>query len=219
MKRNSDPCRFKSITIGLLVFLMLSACASTRSQDLLERLGYTSPEDFILKSNSIPPSSDPVILSQRQLSRGLLYMFTHQSTGKHGTDEFFSFQLFIRDSRGTSWSDYCGGGYTRGNHPPRSPLLDYEISICRTQSDRYVVVYGKALDPRVNRIRIGYDQGDYLSMIDNGVFGEVIPKQVKLCSLSILSKDDQVLERIDLTIGYPDKSNPAHAQPENCPSE
>ncbi len=219
MRQNSDHCRFKFVTIGLIALLMLSACSLTRSiEDLVERLGYTSPEDYILKSYSIGTMSHPVILSQRQLSVGLLYLFTFQSTDRQGKmDKSFAFQLFIRNPRGTGWSDIRGSGYARGDAPPRSPLLDYEISISGSESDNYVVMYGKALDPRVSRARIGYDQGDYLAMIDNGVFGEVVPKQVKLCSLSILSKDDQVLERIDLTKGSPGIS--PYARPGDCPSK
>lgn len=220
MTKNKNRCRFIFFMLGLIALLMLFACTLTRSKDLVEAMGLNSPEEWIISEYSIGPMSDPVILSQRRLANGLLYLLTFQSANKYGNkDESFAFRFFINNPRGNGFSEDCGAGYTRGSSPPRSPLLDYEILICKSQNDSYVVVYGKAIDPRVNRVKIGYDQGDYLSMIENGVFGEVIPRQVKLCSLSILSKDDQVLEHVDLTKGYPDQTNPAYARPEDCSSE
>lgn len=142
------------------------------------------------------------VLSTHRWSKGMVVLYSAlcpTKDGKSSLQRVFGHQVVQRN--GMSWHVSSSDSYGTGS-TPTSPekLIEYGISRSASQEgDRYTILYGQVLTPKVKAIEATFNNGMILRQpIANGSFALLSPDATDICELRILGKDHQILRQKEL---------------------
>jgi hypothetical protein len=133
--------------------------------------------------------------------------------GKAFTQRVFGHQVMRREGMG--WQISSGDSFGMENSPRATDqktaeqLIDYGVSHSRPEeSDRYLILYGQILNPKVGAVEVTFNNGQVLrDSGSDGAFALVAPGATGICELRILGTDNQILRKDELANPKPDSTN------------
>lgn len=201
-----------------LTFLLglVSLAVSGGAYTLLD----TTPDQVIHQNVSCPTSGsaavqDVQVLSRHHWERGLIVLYSAVCTTKDTKNRMqrvFGHQVVKRE--GMNWQVSSSDSYSI-SHPQHSSekLIEYGISQAvekgkgkdaENSSDRYTILYGQFLTPRVSAVEVTFDNGQVLRDKGEGkAFALISTGAASVCELRILGPDNQLLRKEDLSNPHP----------------
>ncbi|HEY9615790.1 MAG TPA: hypothetical protein V6C64_03045 [Microcoleaceae cyanobacterium] len=169
----------------------------------------TDHPDSVIYQNVSCPTLDHTkakgfqVLSTHRWSKGMVVLYSALCPTKDGRSSLqrvFGHQVVQRD--GMSWHVSSSDSYGTGSMPT-SPEKLVEYGISRSQSregDRYTILYGQVLTPKVKAIEATFNNGVVLQQSTvSGAFALLSPGATDICELRILGKDNQILRQKELS--------------------
>lgn len=194
----------KRLLIGItgLIGLIASSCA-------LSLLATAIPKDLILQGVVCPNNSDVKaenfrVISTQRWSQGIVVLYSARcpvEDRKASMQWVFGHKLVKRN--GISWEISGSQSYNSSATSGKpEKLIDYRISKSMKQDgDRYTVVYGQSLKPKVAMVEATFDNGQILrDHSNNGTFALVAAGATGVCEVRVLGADHQILQQEDLVI-------------------
>lgn len=175
----------------------------------------TTPDQVIHQNVSCPiigsaSIRDVEVLSRHRWEKGLIVLYSAVCTTKDTKGRMqrvFGHQVVQR--QGMNWQVSSSDSYSV-SHPQQSSekLIEYGISQAvgknagkpKEQGDRYTILYGQFLTPRVAAVEATFDNGQVIR--DDGAgkaFALISTGATRVCELRILGPDNQLLRKEDLT--------------------
>ncbi len=156
------------------------------------------------------------VLGTHRWSKGVIVLYSAicpTKDGKTPTQRVFGHQVMKRDGMG--WQVSSGDSFGMDNSAKSTDtktaeqLIDYGVSRSQVEgSDRYLILYGQILNPKVAAVEVTFNNGQVLR--DKGVdgaFALVSPGATGICELRILGTDNQILRKDELAKPKPDSIN------------
>jgi hypothetical protein len=156
------------------------------------------------------------VLGTHRWSKGVIVLYSAicpTTDSKAATQRVFGHQVMKRDGMG--WQVSSGDSFGMENSAKSTDqktaeqLIDYGVSRSQTEaSDRYLILYGQILNPKVAAVEVTFNNGQVLrdQGID-GAFALVAPNATGICELRILGTDNQILRKDELGKPRPDSTN------------
>ncbi len=184
------------------------------------RLLDTTPDQVIHQNVSCPTSGstaiqDVQVLSRHRWQKGMIVLYSAVCTTKDTKGRMqrvFGHQIMKRE--GMNWQVSSSDSYSV-SHPQQASekLIEYGISQGvekdagnggKDSSDRYTILYGQFLTPRVSAVEATFDNGQVIR--DNGegkAFALISTGAANVCELRIFGPDNQLLRKEDLSMPNP----------------
>lgn len=143
------------------------------------------------------------VLSTHRWSQGVVVLYSALCPSPNKTQLQPIFGHQVVKQQGTTWQVSGSDSYgTEKAETASEKLVHYSISKSVSQgSDRYTILYGQVLKPKVTAVEATFDNGKILrDESGNGVFGLISPGSTAVCELRVLGVDNQILQREDLTL-------------------
>jgi hypothetical protein len=164
-------------------------------------------ENVVRQNFACPPTGKPTaknfqVLGTVQWSEGAVVLYKTLCPIKEGQETMqrvFGYQLAKRN--GMSWQLSDIGSYGIPSKEPKPEnLIEYGIGHSEShRGDRYMIVYGQALAPKVAAVEATFDNGKQVySKAKKGVFALIAPGADRLCELRVIGNYNQILRRDDL---------------------
>jgi len=180
-----------------------------------------APTRVIHQNVACPTTGEKVakgfqVLGTHRWSKGVIVLYSAMcptKDGRAGTQRVFGHQVMKRDGMG--WQVSSGDSFgiedsakSTGQRTTEQ-LIDYGVSRSQLEgSDRYLILYGQILNPRVAAVEVTFNNGQVLR--DQGVdgaFALVSPGATGICELRILGRDNQILRKDELSKPKPNSLN------------
>jgi hypothetical protein len=193
----------KRLLIGLigLVALTTSSCA-------LSMLATALPKDLIYQKVDCPTdgkvkAENLQVVSTQKWAQGIVVLYSALCPGRSQKAPMLTiFGHKVVKRNGISWQ--ISGGDSYGTKDPggaSDQLVEYGISKSTTQGNRYTVLYGQVLKPKVAAVEATFNNGKILrDWSNNGAFVLVAPGATGVCELRLLGSDNQILRQEDLAM-------------------
>jgi hypothetical protein len=193
----------KRLLIGLigLVALTTSSCA-------LSILAATLPRDLIYQKVDCPTddkvkAEDLQVVSTQKWARGIVVLYSALCPGRSQKSPMLTiFGHKVVKRNGISWQISGGDSYgTKDPEGSSDQLVEYGISKSITKGNRYTVLYGQILKPKVAAVEATFNNGKILrDWSNNGAFVLIAPGATGVCELRLLGSDNQILRQEDLAV-------------------
>ncbi|UBF24594.1 hypothetical protein K9N68_23345 [Kovacikia minuta CCNUW1] len=196
----------KRLLIGLtgLVALTISSCA-------LSILATAMPKDLIYQQVDCPmdgkvKAEDLQVVSTQKWAQGIIILYSALCPGKNQKSPMqtiFGHKVVKRN--GISWQVTGGGSYrTQDAEDASDQLVKYGISKSVNKRDRYVVLYGQVLKPKVAIVEVTFNNGKIQrDWSNNGAFVLLASGATGVCELRLLGSDNQILRQETLAVPKP----------------
>jgi hypothetical protein len=153
----------------------------------------------------VPDSTQPKslqVLDTHRWSNGVVVLYTGlcPSQNRRSPLQRVLGHKVIKRS-GIHWKISGSDSYgTEKRLQPSEEFITYGISKgLNRRNDRYTIVYGQVLKPKVAAIEVTFDNGRVLRGAgNNGVFALISPGATGVCELRVLGTDNQILQQKDL---------------------
>ncbi len=203
----------KRLLIGITGFVGL-----TTSSCALSLLATAIPKDLIQQSVVCPTdgnfqAENVQVVGTQRWTQGIVVLYSAvcpSDARKTSMQRVFGHKLMKR--HGISWQVSGSDSYSLKSTPAKPDrLVDYRISKSVKQgSDRYIVLYGQALKPKVAMVEATFDNGQIVrDRSVNGAFALIGPGAAGVCEVRILGADHQILQQDDLVIPKQFKTKPS----------
>ncbi|MGA7937425.1 MAG: hypothetical protein WCA35_27995 [Kovacikia sp.] len=196
----------KRLLIGLTGLVAL-----TTSSFALSILAAAMPKDLIYQKVDCPTDSkvkaeDFQVVSTQKWAQGVVVLYRALCPGKDQKSPMqtiFGHKVVKRN--GISWQVSGGANYeTRDSEEASGQLVEYGISSSMGKSDRYTILYGQILKPKVAAVEVTFNNGKILrDWSSNGAFVLIAPGATGVCELRLLGADNQILRQEDLAVPKP----------------
>jgi hypothetical protein len=149
------------------------------------------------------PAEQVQVLSTHRWAQGVVVLYSALCpSGKQAQlQPVFGHQVVKQAGR--SWQVSGGGSYGT-EKPTTAPdrLVDYSVSKSMSRgNDRYTILYGQILKPKVTAVEASFDNGQVLrDESGNGVFALISPGSMAVCELRVFGPDNQILQQENLTL-------------------
>ncbi len=156
------------------------------------------------------------VLGTHRWAKGVIVLYSAMcptNDGKASTQRVFGHQVMKRDGMG--WQVSSGDSFGTEDRPKKTDqktaeqLIDYGVSRSKPEeSDRYLILYGQILNPKVGAVEATFNNGQVLrDSGSDGAFALVAPDATGICELRILGTDNQILRKDELAKPKPDPMN------------
>lgn len=172
----------------------------------------TMPDQVIHQNVSCPTprsadAKEIQILGTYRWAKGVVVLYSALCSAENprgGLQRVFGHQVVKR--QGMNWQVSSSDSYSVSNpRQSQEKLIEYGISQAQEKGgDRYTILYGQFLTPKVSTIEATFDNG--LVLRDSGkgqAFVLIAPEATSVCELRILGSDHQLLRREDLSRPHP----------------
>jgi hypothetical protein len=168
----------------------------------------TTPDQVIHQSVTCPATEsadakEVQILGTYRWAKGMVVLYSALCTENNvlgDKQRVLGHQVVKR--QGMNWQVSSSDSYSVSN-PKQSAekLIEYGISQAQEKGgDRYTILYGQFLTPKVSTIEATFDNG--LVLRDDGkgkAFALIAPSATSVCELRLFGPDNQLLRREDLS--------------------
>lgn len=191
----------KRLLIGItgLIGLTTSSCAlsilaTALPKDLIQQSAFCSTDGKVR-------AEDFQVLSTQRWSNGVIVLFSGLCPGddrKAAMKRIFGHKVVKRS--GIGWQVSGSDSYSPKALQTRpETLIDYNISRSeKQQGDRYTILYGQVLKPKVAVVEATFNDGQILrDRSSNGVFALMALGATGVCEVRILGTDNQILRQED----------------------
>jgi hypothetical protein len=143
------------------------------------------------------------VLSTHRWSQGVVVLYSAlcPSGNKAQLQPIFGHQVVTQ--AGKSWQVSGSGSYgTEQSATAADRLVDYSVSKSISRgNDRYTILYGQILKPKVTAVEASFDNGQILrDDSGKGVFALISPGSRAVCELRVFGPDNQILQQENLTL-------------------
>jgi hypothetical protein len=156
------------------------------------------------------------VLGTYRWAKGVVVLYSAMCPTKDGqafTQKVFGHQVMKR--QGMGWQVTSGDSFGMENSSKATDektaeqLIDYGIGHSRPEaSDRYLILYGQILNPKVGAVEVTFNDGQVLRDSGNdGAFALLALGATGICELRILGTDNQILRKDELANPKPDSTN------------
>jgi hypothetical protein len=156
------------------------------------------------------------VLGTHRWAKGVIVLYSAMcptKDGKASTQRVFGHQVMKRDGMG--WQVSSGDSFGMENSPKATDqktaeqLIDYGVGRSRPEeSDRYLILYGQILNPKVTAVEATFNNGQVLrDSGSDGAFALAASDATGICELRILGTDNQILRKDELAKPKPDATN------------
>ncbi len=147
------------------------------------------------------------ILGKYRWAQGVIVLYSALCPAKSptgGMQRVFGHQVIKRE--GMNWQISSSHSY-RVDQSQRTTekLIEYGIDVSEgAAGDRYTILYGQFLSPKVATIEATFDNGQVLRADGTGkAFALIAAGATHVCDLRLIGADNQILQREDLRIPDP----------------
>jgi len=166
-----------------------------------------TPAQVIHQNVSCPTTGatdakDVQVLSTHRWAKGMIVLYSAlcAENAKGKLQRVFGHQVVKRE--GMNWQVSSSDSYSISNPKQASErLIEYGVSQAKeTGGDRYTILYGQFLTPKVSAVEVTFDNGQVLR--DDGkskAFALISSGAASVCELRILGPDNQLLRRENLS--------------------
>ncbi len=166
----------------------------------------TTPDQVIHQSVTCPAAGgadakDVQVLGTYRWAKGVVVLYSAlcSNTMQDTKQRVLGHQVVKRE--GMNWQVSSSDSY-RVSNPKQSAekLIEYGISQAQEKNgDRYTILYGQFLTPKVSTVEATFDNGQVLQAEGKGkAFALIAPGATSVCELRVLGADHQLLRREDL---------------------
>jgi hypothetical protein len=143
------------------------------------------------------------ILSTHRWSQGVVVLYSALCPNgkKAQLQPIFGHQVVKQAGR--SWQVSSSDSYgTETSATTSEKLVNYRISKSTSRgNDRYTILYGQILKPKVTAVEASFDNGQILrDDSGKGVFALISPGSRAVCELRVFGSDNQILQQESLTL-------------------
>lgn len=199
-----------------LLISFIGLFALTTSGCALASFLTTAPQDLIDPTVSCPTGEQTKaqgfkVLSTQVWSQGVIVLYSAlcplgSRSDKATMQPVFGHRVVKRN--GSTWQVSGGGSYnTEPDSASSEQLVEYGISrssntnSSSSAGDRYTILYGRVLQPKVAAVEATFDNGKILrGRSSNGVFALIAAGASGICEFRILGTDNQILKQEDLAV-------------------
>ncbi|WP_421656979.1 hypothetical protein [Leptothermofonsia sp. ETS-13] len=206
----------KRLLIGIagLVGLTISSCA-------ISILATALPKELIQQTIACPTDGKAKIenfqvVSTHRWSQGVVVLFSGlcPGEGKAAMKRIIGHKVIKRS--GIHWQISSSDSYVLKNAPSKpEKLVNYRVNRSPNQnSDRYTVLYGQILKPKVATVEATFNNGQILrDHSSNSAFVLIATGATGVCEVRILGSDNQILRQEEPTIS---KRMAKDGNPQQC---
>lgn len=201
--------RLLTCIIGVLALIATGCTLSSYAIVLLS----TVPKEIINQAIPCPtdrpiPAKNLQVLSTHRWSKGIVLLYSGVCPGENHSRSVRRVLGYKAVKRaGMNWQVRGSESFDLETPSPSASkasqaLIDYEISkSLRPKDDRYTILYGQALSPKVVAVEATFDNGQTVrDQSGDGVFALVASGATGVCQLRVLGADNQILQQEDLAI-------------------
>ncbi|MCL6436906.1 MAG: hypothetical protein K6T90_22415 [Leptolyngbyaceae cyanobacterium HOT.MB2.61] len=188
----------KRLLIGIagLVGLTISSCA-------ISILATALPKELIQQTVACPTDGKAKtenfqVLSTHRWSQGIVILFSGLCPGEGKTAMKRIIGHKVIKWSGMGWQISSSDSYVLKNTPSKpEKLVNYKVSrSSNLNGDRYTVLYGQALKPKVATIEATFNNGQILrDRSSDGAFVLIATGATGVCEVRILGSDNQILRQ------------------------
>lgn len=194
--------RLFPFTISLVALAMAGCAVSWQS------LQTAVPKDLFHQDVACPThqnvkAEDFQVLSTYKWSKGVVVLYSALCPNNRqpaALERVFGHKVMERN--GKRWQVSGSDSFGEESQPsPSERLVNYDISKSSSSGDRYTILYGQILAPKVAAVEATFDNGKVVRDEGmNGVFALISPGATGVCELRVLGPDNQILHTDDFVI-------------------